>query len=168
MLMVCLTRMTLDVHENYKQCENGLPLLRIDKGTANISPDENDELVMDGTFSFVRDFYSPVMVSFSTERFERGEWRTGIMSRFIPDICKVWLSPLESWYVLTKALNKTNCPYPAGHNETFHRHPLGNVVVSIPSELAGDWKFFFKFTFTKHGIQENECVMYKVSILDVD
>ncbi|XP_055637620.1 uncharacterized protein LOC129776175 [Toxorhynchites rutilus septentrionalis] len=159
-------RMMFDFQGEYLECGNGLPMLGGDMSKMYVFTDENNTLLLDGVFLYTKDYYSPIKWSVTSEHLERGSWRPGIISKVVPDMCAVILNPLEPWYVVTRTMQQTKCPYLTGHEESFHMLELGNLGINFPHAFAGDWRFYLNVTVTRNGRKVMECLFVEVSVIE--
>lgn len=81
------------------------------------------------------------MIHFYLEKFDRGAWNVAYFDSRYPDVCQGLQNPASIWYPMTSKFKKKNCPFPAGHVETFDNVILYEVPDELPNTLAGKYRF---------------------------
>lgn len=97
------------------------------------------------------------MIHFYLEKFDRGAWNVAYFDSRYPDVCQGLQNPASIWYPMTSKFKKKNCPFPAGHVETFDNVVLYEVPDELPNTLAGKYRFFQVSTFLNGLKKETEC-----------
>ncbi|KAL1374066.1 hypothetical protein pipiens_001666 [Culex pipiens pipiens] len=161
-----LSKVIVDVHETPYECDDTLPLPAADFSGLEFELDEDDVMNFSGTVNVTEDYEAPIGMNLHTEHLERGEWKTGIMSRVVRDFCPVILNRFEAWYPITKTLQQTECPYRKGHIERFDHLKLGTFGVAVPHHLLGEWKVYFEITAKRNGQTVKECIMRRADLID--
>jgi hypothetical protein len=85
-----------------------------------------------------------------------------ILNRKVDDLCPLLQSATEPWYGFFSKFKKKDCPYPAGHVETFVKDKLV-APDFIPYNFIGKYRSKVKFIFTGH----TDCVVLNFEVIDV-
>lgn len=101
---------------------------------------------------------SPWKVHYFIEKYERLKWHTQIIDRRVSDFCAVLQSIKEPWYELTSSFGKKNCPYEAGHVETFTNVRVAKHTDKIPYNFIGKYRATMKSFFKdENGSEVIDC-----------
>ncbi|KAL1380216.1 hypothetical protein pipiens_003613 [Culex pipiens pipiens] len=106
--------LTLEFDEDFRDCDNGLPMPGFDASELQVIPQDDGSVTMNGTIKFTKDYASPTRMKLHSKRLQQGEWKPGMFSREIRDLCPVMQMPTELWYPFTRILQQKTCPYRAG------------------------------------------------------
>ncbi|XP_062547174.1 uncharacterized protein LOC134212893 isoform X2 [Armigeres subalbatus] len=160
---------TVLIEEDLQECDNGMPLTKVDITGVQIITEENGTLTVNGTARFDDEYGSPTMWKMYSKRLQRGQWVTGLLSREIWNLCPVLLSPNELWYPLMVKMHKNRCPFPKGYEEHMNMVNLGNPAhyFKIPPDFIGEWQVYNEITTSRRGHPEKECFLIKLTITEV-
>lgn len=61
------------------------------------------------------------------EKFDRGQWHASFYNRKFDDFCKAIQNPAEPSYSFTSRFEQKECPFKAGHRETFLNRAQGKL-----------------------------------------
>lgn len=87
------------------------------------------------------------------------------MNRKVDDICPTLQSPMEPWYDFFSKFKKKNCPFPAGHVETFSNYSV-HVPDYLPRNIMGRYRATTSFEFVVDGKVHFDCVRLSLEIID--
>nr|XP_040240174.2 uncharacterized protein LOC120960207 isoform X2 [Anopheles coluzzii] len=160
----------VEINKLHKSCEN--PSKRapfpLDMSKVQIYLSEEDKLVLNGEVTFTQDIFPPWGISIYTHKLDHGEWTPTAYTKSAFNLCLEMHASHEIWYIITKQLNKTNCPYRKGYVEKFDMVDIGSFGFDdVLQDLVGDWRIFvdFRLGSVPHKLQIS-CMMYEISILE--
>lgn len=105
----------------------------------------------------MKEVKSPWISHIYMEKFDREQWNTAMLDMNVPDLCLELQNPAMPWYFLTSQMKKKNCPYPAGHVETFVNASLTEVPDRVPHSFIGRYRFFNDYAFIEGLKKVSEC-----------
>lgn len=86
-----------------------------------IAPNDID-VFLNGSLKFLKPVKDSFMMYFYSEKFDRGQWTSALLTKKIKDFCTVMHNPTEIWYAKTKHLK--SCPIPAGVSKINNKFPF--------------------------------------------
>lgn len=107
------------IYEEFEKCvEPEETAGKFDFSELEIIAESDTKVYFNGSWNFLKQVKSPWAVLFSTEKYERGVWNPGPLSKKIKDFCKSIQSQSEPWYSVTRHFEPKNCPFAAGVRST--------------------------------------------------
>lgn len=122
-----------------------------------------ESTIVSGDFKFIGEMKSPMKFAVGLEKFERGKWHTAILNRNVDDLCASLQNPSEPWYDFFSNFKKKDCPFPAGHVETFENQKIKGIPEYIPYNFIGKYRATVKFFFPK----QTDCAALMFEVMDV-
>ncbi|XP_062551778.1 uncharacterized protein LOC134217038 [Armigeres subalbatus] len=144
----------------------GYKFFDMDLSNVEFDYDDDGYITVNGNFTYLKDIIAPYPLYVRSEHMERGEWRTGIVNRNIPDFCAVIQKPTEVWYPITKQLSQKYCPYKAGYVARIDNVRYKFPVI-IPRHFLGEWKMYIEQRDATRNTNTSSCVMQHVSVIDI-
>lgn len=118
-----------------------------------------------GDFKFLKEVKSPWKCKIFIEKFDRGQWNIAIINRKVDDICPSLQNPSEPWYDFFSKFHQKNCPFAAGHVETFKNYSV-HTPDYIPRNFMGQYRATTSFEFEIDGKVHHDCVRLSLEIID--
>ncbi|XP_055611663.1 uncharacterized protein LOC129758224 [Uranotaenia lowii] len=161
---VVVSKVSIDPHEEFVKCDNGMPMFSMDFSGMEIIREEDGTIIADGKVKVLKDFNVPMKIYYYTKKLERGAWNRGLLSRLVPDFCATMNNPVEPWYNVTRHLPP--CPFKAGQEIVLDKMMVGKVWETIPPNFIGEWRFYTEMTTTRGALPETECKLMEVSVVE--
>ncbi|EAT43876.1 AAEL004712-PA [Aedes aegypti] len=152
----------------FSRCQNGIELIGLDVSNFDVLMMDNENFTLNGCLRFTKDFNNPTSMNIKLERNKHGMWFP-MMSRFIPNFCEVIKHPGDVWSPLMAAFKQQNCPFLAGHVETFNNTNIGTMAseLVVPPSLLGEWRMFLEVLTIRSEEKENECLQANFQLEDI-
>ncbi|XP_065078916.1 uncharacterized protein LOC135701899 [Ochlerotatus camptorhynchus] len=150
---------TINFDGEFNSCDNGMDSISWDISKFDILMMDNENITLDGKFSLIKDFASPTSVKVVLERNSKGMWLPTI-TRLIPNFCDVIDRPHEMWSSTVAYFSQRQCPFLAGHEETFDKANIGNMATNmkLPSQMMGEWRLILEIGTMREAKIEKECL----------
>ncbi|XP_029723224.1 uncharacterized protein LOC115264061 [Aedes albopictus] len=157
----------IDIEDFFQDCDNGKPFPAIKLDNYESLQDDEGNSLMNGQLKFEDEYNDPIEMKIYSTRQKQGSWVDGEISRDVMNVCPLIMSSSEPWYSITSAMKQQDCPYPAGHTESFELLPLGDLGFgSIPESFAGSWRLYVETTTERSGEKVTECFRVAFNIVE--
>ncbi|XP_062559344.1 uncharacterized protein LOC134224114 [Armigeres subalbatus] len=157
----------IDISDMFQECDNGKPVPAIKLDNFESLQDDEGNALLNGNMVFDDEYNDPIEMKMYSTRLKQGSWVDGEISRDVMNICPLIMSSSEPWYVITSAMKQQDCPYKAGHKESFELLPMGDMGFgSIPESFAGDWRLYVETTTQRGDDKVTECFRVAFSIVE--
>ncbi|XP_055643948.1 uncharacterized protein LOC129780068 [Toxorhynchites rutilus septentrionalis] len=157
----------VEIDDYFRQCGDGKVIPGVDLSGLESPQDDEGNSLLHGRMVYKKAYNPPIKMKIHTERFKQGSWTSGEISRDVDDICPLLMSRAEPWYIFTSLMKQQECPYEAGHVETFDMAKVGDMGLDIPEHFEGDWKMYVDVTTTRDDKEVTECFMIAFSIKEI-
>lgn len=96
---------------------------------------------------FLQEVKSPWIAQFTLEKLVGGKWTTFVLNRKYADLCPTLQIPTEPLHPFFSQFKKKECPFPAGHVETFENAEVLPIPEKTPSDFQGKFRLHLEFTY---------------------
>lgn len=172
------------IYEDYELCvEPEKRAGKFDFSELEIYAESDTNVVLNGTWTFLKEVKSPWTSIVYTERFDRGQWNTELMHSKIPDFCADIQNPTKPWYFITSKYEPKYCPFPAGVRNlirivivtmttlnffqtkiNFNMQPLVEIPF-VPPNYIGKWRVTMMGEFADEDGKQ-ECMRIYLDLVE--
>ncbi|XP_062551775.1 uncharacterized protein LOC134217035 [Armigeres subalbatus] len=157
-------RLSVDVH-GYTNCPGYPPA--IDFSNLDFILNNDGDIIINGSFTVLKDVTDPLPMYLYSKRFERGEWREGFGSRHVENFCQTLNTKTEIWYPVMKYLRKQSCPFPKGYVAKFDNFKYGSLPLIIPPNFIGEWAIYMEHRDVTKQKEPLDCAMQYLTVYEV-
>jgi hypothetical protein len=119
-----------------------------------------------GTAKVLNRIDAPWKSYYFIEKSIRNQWNRALLDRRVPDFCKGLDNPKEPWYRFTSLLNRKECPFEAGWNQTIEHGDWGQLSPLVTYNFIGKYRVTFYSYFKLNGKEHTDCVRNQFDIVD--
>jgi hypothetical protein len=115
---------------------------------------------------FLQEVKSPWMAHVSVEKFDRAKWDVFGLDRKYADLCQFMQIPAEPLYPLFSQFQKKECPFPAGHVETFENGGVTPIPDQTPDNFEEKYRFHLEFIYMNGLDKHVDCVNARADVVN--
>jgi hypothetical protein len=101
------------------------------------------------------------------EKLIRNQWNRALIDRRVSDFCQGLDNAKEPWYRFTSLLNRKECPFEAGWNQTIEHGIWAQISPLVTYNFIGKYRVTFHSYFKNaNGKEHTDCLRISFEIAD--